>query len=300
MYRFMLRPKWIISHVLVLALIITMINLSEWQVRRLDQKKDVNRQIVNNTKVTPLDLNQAVADASKVGPAKMQFRRVTATGTYDPTQEVAIRGHTLDGAPGRWVATPLQTQGGPAVLVVRGFIPEAVADTDPPIDGVEPPSGPVNVTGYLMPTETRGFFGSTDAPTGTLHELSRVDVKRFAKQFHAPIAPFWIQLSQQTPKTTSKQADLLTPVPLPALDEGPHFSYAVQWAIFTAIAILGYPLVLRRVAQQEKREREAEERAAGGEGGDGDRGDGDGDDVPPTDGDDPGRDRGGRREAEVG
>jgi cytochrome oxidase assembly protein ShyY1 len=298
MYRFMLRPKWIVSHVLVLALIITMINLSEWQVRRLDQKKDVNRQIVHNTKVTPLDLNDAVSTAAKVGAAKLQFRRVTATGTYDPTQEVAIRGHTLNGAPGRWVATPLRTNGGPAVLVMRGFIPEAVADTDPPINGVEPPSGPVTVTGYLMPTETKGFFGSTDAPTGTLHELSRVDVKRFAKQFNAPIAPFWIQLQQQTPKNTSKQADLLSTVPLPALDEGPHFSYAVQWAIFTAIAILGYPLILRRVAQQEKRERDAEQRAVG------DDGDDDDDDVddggPPTDGDDPGRDRGPRREAQVG
>src|SRR4051794_15511262 len=183
MYRFMLRPKWILSHVLVLALIVTMINLSMWQVRRLDQKKDTNRQIVHNTKLAPPDLSEASAAADKGGAGELQFRRVTATGTYDTRAEVAIRGHTLGGAPGRWVATPLRTQAGPAVLVVRGFIPEAVADTDPPIDGVEPPAGSVDVLGYLMPTQTKGYFGSTDAPTGTLHELSRVDVQRFAKQF---------------------------------------------------------------------------------------------------------------------
>jgi cytochrome oxidase assembly protein ShyY1 len=244
MYRFMLRPRWILSHVLVLALIISMINLSMWQVRRLDQKKATNRQIVHNTKVPPLDLAAAVAAVGKGGADGMKFRRVSATGTYEAGKEVAIRGHTLDGAPGRWVA---------------------------------------------------GFFGSTDAPTGTLHELSRVDVKRFAQQFHAPIAPFWIQLQRQTPATSSKQAGLLSAVPLPALDEGPHFSYAVQWAIFTAIAIIGYPLILRRVAQQEARERASEEREGGG-GRDGDDDDG----VPPSDGDDPARDRPQRREAEVG
>jgi surfeit locus 1 family protein len=294
MYRFMLRPKWILSHVLVLALIVTMINLSEWQVRRLDQKKDTNRQIVHNTKVPPVDLHAAVAGVDQVGAKKMQFRRVTAVGTYDAGAEVAIRGHTLDGAPGRWVATPLVTIGGPAVLVVRGFIPEAVDDTSPPINGVEPPSGPVSVTGYLMPTETKGFLGSTDAPTGTLHELSRVDVKRFAKQFHGPIAPFWIQLDRQVPKTSSSRADLLTAVPLPPLDEGPHFSYAVQWAIFTAIAIIGYPLILRKVARQEARERDGNER----DGSDGEDDDEDG--PPPPGGNERRRQRGRSREAPVG
>jgi surfeit locus 1 family protein len=291
MYRFMLRPKWILSHVLVLALIVAMINLSMWQVRRLDQKKATNRQIVHNTKLPPLDVAAASAAVAKNGADAMEFRRVTATGTYDAAAEVAVRNRTLDGAPGRWVATPLRTQGGPAVLVVRGFIPEAVADTTPPIGGVEPPSGPVSVTGYLMPTQTKGFLGATDAPTGTLHQLSRVDVQRFSKQFDTPVAPYWIQLQRQVPTTSSAQANLLSAVPLPALDEGPHFSYAVQWAIFTAIAILGYPLILRKVARQKAGERDAAE-------GDGD--DDEDQDHPPTDGDDPEPGRARRREAKVG
>ena len=33
-YRFALAPKWIVSHLFVLALIITMINLGLWQLRR--------------------------------------------------------------------------------------------------------------------------------------------------------------------------------------------------------------------------------------------------------------------------
>src|SRR5262249_56582355 len=36
-------------------------------------------------------------------------------------------------------------------------------------------------------------------------------------------------------------------VPPPELGEGPHLSYAFQWFTFTLIAIVGYPIILRRV-----------------------------------------------------
>ncbi|MDZ7733752.1 MAG: hypothetical protein U5R31_12355 [Acidimicrobiia bacterium] len=39
------------------------------------------------------------------------------------------------------------------------------------------------------------------------------------------------------------------PLDPPALDEGPHLSYAVQWFIFGTIALGGYPLILDKVAQ---------------------------------------------------
>lgn len=40
------------------------------------------------------------------------------------------------------------------------------------------------------------------------------------------------------------------PLPAPTMDEGPHFSYAVQWFIFTTVAVVGYPLILRRRARE--------------------------------------------------
>ena len=42
-YRLALRPKWLLSHVLILLLIVVMINLGFWQLRRLDEKKTYNR-----------------------------------------------------------------------------------------------------------------------------------------------------------------------------------------------------------------------------------------------------------------
>jgi cytochrome oxidase assembly protein ShyY1 len=62
-----------------------------------------------------------------------------------------------------------------------------------------------------------------------------------------------VQLQQQDPPITT---DTLTPVPLPPQDNGPHLSYAVQWFIFSTIAVIGYPLILRRNARSRDEEDE--------------------------------------------
>ena len=45
MWDFARRPRWILSHRLVLLLIIVMINLGFWQLRRLDEKKTINAHV---------------------------------------------------------------------------------------------------------------------------------------------------------------------------------------------------------------------------------------------------------------
>lgn len=248
MYRFLWRPWWIVSHLAVIALIVTMANLCAWQLRRLDEKQDRNALVEQNVSVAPVSLGELLDELDHSSIDELRYRRVTVTGTYDTSAEVAIHNRTLDGAPGRWVATPLVGSGGEPVpvLVVRGFIPLAVDDVKPPFDGAEPPAGAVTVTGWVQSTQTRGSFGATDDPKGTLTELARVDVARVAQQY-GKLAPFWLQLESQEPPSG---AALLSAVPLPDLDEGPHLGYALQWAIFTTIAIVGYPLVIRKVARQ--------------------------------------------------
>jgi cytochrome oxidase assembly protein ShyY1 len=247
-YRFLLRPRWILLHVLVVALVVTMINLMFWQIRRLHEKQAINARIESGARRPALSMAEAERLVATEGATDAEFRGVTATGRFDPAAEVMIANRTLDGAPGHWVATPfLPSDGGRAVLVVRGWVPLSVEDRHPPVDAVLPPKGEVRLSGYLEPTQTRGAFGPTDPPTGTVTELSRVDVARFARQYDHPVAPgFYVQLTSQHPATASTE---LQPVPRPPLDEGPHRSYAWQWAIFSVIAVVGYPLALRRRAR---------------------------------------------------
>ena len=174
-------------------------------------------------------------------------RRVPARGHYATAHEGAVRNRTNDGAPGRWIVTPFVAEdGGPSIAVLRGWIPLSVNDTTPPFDGVEPPSGEVEITGWAQPTQTRGWLGPTDPPTGTLAEIARLDVARIDQQTPGGLEPYYLQLERQRPPTKGA----IAPVPLPTLDDGPHLGYALQWAVFTLIAIGGYPLILRRQVRQ--------------------------------------------------
>lgn len=245
-YRFALRPRWILMHLLVLALVVTMVNLMLWQIRRLHDRQATNRKVEQASRLAPVALDEMTSAVAEEGATAMRYRRVAFAGTYDPEHEVTIANRSFEGAPGRWVATPLvPSGGGPAVLVVRGWVPLSVGQDDlRPVKGIEPPSGEVIVEGYVDPAQTRGRFGPTDPPTGTLAELARVDVARIAKQTGPMSKDFFVQLVAQEPMAPEAPS----PVPPPPPDEGPHRGYAGQWAIFTLIAVLGYPVLLRRKA----------------------------------------------------
>ena len=45
MYRFLLKPRWILSHLFVAACVIAFINLGLWQLRRLDERKATNAEV---------------------------------------------------------------------------------------------------------------------------------------------------------------------------------------------------------------------------------------------------------------
>ena len=177
-------------------------------------------------------------------------RRATATGRYLTDQQVLVTSRTNDGAPGSWILTPLDLGDGVAVTVNRGWIPNNGRYTSVPTR-YQAPSGRVTVRGLVRKTETRGSFGPRDPRSGTLAALARADIARLDRQVPERLLPLYLQLQSQTPKVTEADPE---PVPTPALDEGPHLSYAIQWCIFTVVGLVGYPLILRRRAREVERE----------------------------------------------
>ena len=246
-YRFALRPRWILSHLFVLALVAAMVTAGFWQISRLQDKRDRNDRVAARTALAPVDVQGLAEPGSFDTVSDLEFRRVTATGRYLPADEVLVRSRSLEGAPGSWVLTPLLLADGTAVVVNRGWIsnpgelhavPEASAA----------PTGPVEVAGLVRLTETRGRFGPQDPAEGTLTDLARADVARLDQQVAQDLLPFFVQLLEQSPEIDLTRDP--EPVPAPTLDEGPHLSYAVQWFIFTTVAVVGYPLILRRRARE--------------------------------------------------
>lgn len=259
----MLRPKWILSHLFVLALIFGMVEAGFWQIRRLDQKKDHNRSYTERTAEPAVPVTSLIMPHSTdAQDAAAEFRRVTATGHYRPDQEVIVRGRSQDDDPGSWVLTPLQLSDGTAVVINRGWIANDGSFTSVPRT-FRAPTTQVTVTGIVQRTQTRGRFGAKDPKTGHLTSLARADIARLAKQVPEPIALDWVQLVSQRPD----RGQVPRPLDPPVLDEGPHFSYAVQWFIFTTVAVIGYPLILRRRARELDIEARGEEADAAGDGG---------------------------------
>lgn len=252
-WRFALTPKWFVRHVLVAALVATMIALGFWQLRRLDDKQAYKalveaRQaepVADVTEVVPLS---AAVDAPAVDA--VLYRAVRASGTYEPADTVVVENRTLNSEPGGWVLTPLRLDDGSGVVVNRGFIR---FNREGEIVAPPPPVGEVVVEGLVFPSQQRGRFGGIDPAEGKLPVLARVDLDRYAAQVEYDLLPAYLQLvsSQPAELEPAEGAPALVALGAPVPDEGPHLSYAAQWFIFTSIAAGGYVLLLRRVARDE-------------------------------------------------
>jgi cytochrome oxidase assembly protein ShyY1 len=253
-YAFAREPKWILSHLFVLLLVVAMIGAGIWQLDRLQQKKDRNALITERQEQPVEEIDQIVtADQSTDVGGDVRFRRATATGTYDESEQVLVRNRSFEQAPGSWVLTPLVLEDGTALVVNRGWVP--VTGDIPLSADAAPPTGEVTVEGLLEESQTRGSFGPTDPSGVELDTLSRVDIDRYQEQVDADLFPVWLQLQEQDPA----QGDRPTVLDPPELTEGPHLGYAVQWFTFTTIALIGYPMILRRRARRADEVHEAGE-----------------------------------------
>jgi cytochrome oxidase assembly protein ShyY1 len=257
-YRFLAKPRWIAFHLLVVVLIITMVNLAFWQLRRLHERRHENSRVTAAQAAPPGDVDVLVpAGMALTSASAVEWRNVVATGTYDPAHEVLVRNRSFQEQAGYHVITPLKLADGSAILVNRGWIPLADKVGEQPT--IPPPAqGSVQVLGRLRPTQTRGALGPTDPSTGTLTQVARVDINRLQQQDPYPLRAAYVELVEQRPALTGDLPALVEP---PALDDGPHLSYAIQWFLFSGCAVVGWVLVVRKSAKE--RAKAAAEAAAG-------------------------------------
>jgi surfeit locus 1 family protein len=257
-YRFLTRPGWILFHVVVVLLVILMLNLSAWQFRRLDERRTFNAEVQDRTSAPAQPFDTVVPPGTSIDGARPdEWKTVTLSGTFDPTTQVLIRNRSLDGAPGYHVLTPLKRPDDSAVLVVRGWVPLSTANSTTP-DVPPPVAGTVTVEGRVRPTQNPGALASRDPADGVLATVARVDIPRIQQQTPYPLAPAYVEMSASSPAPTTALPAL---VPLPPLDDGPHFGYAVQWIIFSICAVIGWFLLVRKSAKAREQRAAAEARA---------------------------------------
>ncbi len=229
-------PGWVASHLFAAVMVVLMVNLGFWQLRRLDERRADNAETAAAMSQAPSDI-AAYLDTLGLPP---EYTAVAAKGAYLSGAEVRIGNRSSGGQPGFWLATPLELDDGRAVAVVRGWVPRrSVTGLDD--RSAAPPAGEVTVVGLAFDSVAGGRIAQTGP--GEAPEISRMDLDRFSEVSGVGVVDTWIRLRAQAPR---QPEGLPVPVPDPDLSEGPHLSYAFQWFFFSAGVVVVYALILRR------------------------------------------------------
>jgi surfeit locus 1 family protein len=252
MYRFLLKPRWIIFLIVGLILAILFTSLGFWQLRRLEHRRANNALLSSRMAETPQPLQDLImnyhTDVSQFDEQSLAYRPTIATGRYDTANEVLLR--TTDnyqGQPGFYILTPLVLENNQAVLVMRGWVPFEL--NTPPVKEATPPAENVTVEGmvYVETKRPTGFLSglTPQDPPGKLTVTAYTDSSRLEEQMPYDLLPVYIRLETQTPA----QANTLPLKPEGLeLSEGSHLGYAIQWFAFMLIGVTGYVLLIRRTA----------------------------------------------------
>jgi surfeit locus 1 family protein len=246
-------PSWIVGHLLAITVVVSFTQFGTWQLRRHEQRVLRNEAIEARLHAPATDIAGALRAASEttsggpMAPHPLEFRRVSVTGRFDASSEVLRRPVSRDGVPGYGVVTPLVLDDGSAVLVERGWVPQAF-DTVP-VTAAPPPAGIVSIEGWAFPGETPptgplAALAPRDPPDVPLEQVAYVDLERLAAQIPYELRP--LRIVQDVGSRPPGDATLPLPPPAPAVESGPHLGYALQWFSFVLVTLIGYAALVRR------------------------------------------------------
>ncbi len=229
MSRLLLRPGWIVTHLVVIAIAVLFVNLGLWQLERNAERQVASDRILQVQQLDPIPLEDALTMADPY------LRPVQVIGTFLQDDEVRLTPRSRNEIPGFELLTPLVLADGETIIVNRGWAP---LDTTPP----------------PAQTGTVGFIGRVRQPATARQVLplgadraemmSNVDTTVLARQVEDLLINAYVEVVDED----ARLAGALPRPAEPAAAEGSanNLSYAFQWFAFVVIGLIGYPLLLRR------------------------------------------------------
>ncbi len=232
-----LKPRWIAGLVFALLLSGVFVLLSQWQFGRSTQSEvPVSPQIEETKALT------TVLKPGTFFPGAVADQMVSATGSYDPAKQVLVEGRLKDGNKGYWVVSAFAVDGAPALhgagASAKTWIPVARAWVAEPGQAGPPPSGTIELTGRLLPSEAP--LPNVDAGAG---RASAVSVAELINRWDVSSYPGFVAATAES----SGGKGLSLPTEMKALNiaaQPParqinwlNLFYSVEWVVFAGFAL---------------------------------------------------------------
>ncbi|MEZ0054353.1 cytochrome oxidase assembly protein ShyY1 [Mycobacterium sp. MAA66] len=242
---FLFRPQWLALFVVVIAFAYLCFTvLAPWQLGKNTRTSRENNQISSSLNTDPVALTTLLPHQDSPA-ADAQWRRVTATGHYRPEGQVVVRLRLDDGDASYEVLTPFAVDGGPVVLVNRGYVK---AEDGPGVPAfAAPPTGSVTITGRLRDPEPVSA-GKEPFRRDGIQQVYSINPAQVSQLTGVPLAGSYLQLVEGQPGG-------LGVIAIPHLDAGPYLSYGIQWIAFGIVAPIGVGYFVRAEMRQRRLEK---------------------------------------------
>ncbi|MFD0201338.1 MULTISPECIES: SURF1 family cytochrome oxidase biogenesis protein [Saccharothrix] len=223
--RFLLQPGWLALTLAVWVFAGACFTLlAPWQFDRDTERDAQNNAVTSSLRTDPVPVTTLLDRPN----AEVEWRRVTLTGRYLPDGQAVARLRTVQGEAAFEVLTPFRLTDGPTVLVDRGYVR--------PVNGIKVPDLKPVPTGEvtLVALARRDESDNRDAFQEDQHrQVYSVNAAVVGRAAGLDLRPGYFQLTEGQPGVEEA-------LPLPKLDAGPFFSYALQWIAFGAMALGGW------------------------------------------------------------
>ncbi|WP_066293051.1 SURF1 family protein [Arthrobacter sp. B6] len=268
MWKTALKPRWIAGLVFAIAVSGVFVLLSQWQFGRSTQPE-----IPANPATETAQSLTSTLQPGDFFHGSVADQMVTAVGTYDAGKQVLIPGRLNNGESGYWVVTAFAVDGAPVLSGVGAspdtWIPVARGWVADPSQAPEPPSGTVELTGRLLPSEAP--VPETAPGPG---RATAVSVAELINYWDVSSYPGFITATAEVSAGTDVSAEAIES-DLKPLRIGPqppaqqinwlNLFYSLEWVVFAGFALF----IWWRLVKDDYR-RDLEDRFDGGEGTDGD------------------------------